>query len=245
MAKAYGVTGLDKLNGAGTLNLDMHAAGPLGAVSSDEIMRALNGTLNLNFNSVKYTGVDITHELASIGGFLKSGQKDLGYTNISKLTGNILVKNGVAQTNDLNAVLDIGSVGAVGAANLVSQTLNMNATAVLTKTFSQQAGGSGIGGFMNTALANNQGEIVIPAIVTGTFQNPRFAPDVQKIAQMRLKGLLPTSGNPLSGGAAGVLGNLLGGQKANTPGQSNTQQPNPVNQLMDLFGKKKQQPPKK
>jgi AsmA protein len=244
MAKAYGVTGLDKVNGAGTLNLDMHAAGPLGAVSSNELMRALNGTLNLNFNSVKYIGVDIAHELGSIGGFLKSAQKDQGYTNISKMTGNILVKNGIAQTSDLQALLDIGSVGAVGTANLISQTLNMNATAVLNKTFSQQVGGNGIGGYMNTALANNQGEIVIPAIVTGTFQNPKFAPDVQKIAQMRLKGLLPTSGSPLSGGAAGVLGNLLGGQKAGTQGQSNTQQPNPVNQIMDLFGKKKQ-PPKK
>jgi AsmA protein len=245
MAKAYGVTGLDKVNGAGTLNLDMHAAGPLGAVSADELMRALNGTVNLNFNNVKYSGVDIAHELSSIGGFAKSAQKDQGFTNILKMTGNILVHNGMAQTNDLQALLDIGSVGATGTANLVSQTLNMNATAVLNKTFSQQVGGSGIGGYMNTALGNNQGEIVIPAIVTGTFQNPKFAPDVQKIAQMKLKGLLPTSGNPLSGGAAGILGGLLGGQKAGagTQGQSNPQQ-DTVNQILDLFGKKKQ-PPKK
>jgi len=63
---------------------------------------------------------------------------------------------------------------------------------------------------------------------------------------MKLKGLLPTSGNPLSGGAAGILGGLLGGQKAagtGTQGQSNPQQ-DTVNQILDLFGKKKQ-PPKK
>jgi len=40
----------------------MHAAGPLRAISSDEIMKALNGTLNLNFNNVKYSGADINHE---------------------------------------------------------------------------------------------------------------------------------------------------------------------------------------
>src|SRR5207302_546214 len=51
------------VNGAGTLNLDMHAAGPLRAISSDEIMKALNGTLNLNFNNVKYSGADVNHEL--------------------------------------------------------------------------------------------------------------------------------------------------------------------------------------
>jgi hypothetical protein len=68
MAKAYGVTGLDKLSGAGTLNLDMHAAGPLQAISSDQIVKALNGTLNVDFNNVRYAGVDISHKLAALTG---------------------------------------------------------------------------------------------------------------------------------------------------------------------------------
>ena len=72
MAKAYGVTGLDKFNGAGTLALDMHAAGPLKSITSDEIIRALNGNLNLNFNNVRYSGVDVGHELANIGRFLNA-----------------------------------------------------------------------------------------------------------------------------------------------------------------------------
>jgi len=106
---------------------------------------------------------------------------------------------------------------------------------VLSKAFSQQVGGAGVGSFMNTALANNQGEIVIPAIVTGTFQNPRFAPDVQKIAQMKLKGLMPTGDNPL-GAASSILGGATG-QK----GQQPAGQQNPVNQIMGLFGTKKKQ----
>jgi len=108
MAKAYGVTSLDKVNGAGTLNLDMHAAGPIKSITATEITRALNGTVNLNFNNVKYSGADISHELASIAGFLNansSSQTESAITNILKLTGNILVKNGIAQTNDLEAQL--------------------------------------------------------------------------------------------------------------------------------------------
>ncbi len=64
---------------------------------------------------------------------------------------------------------------------------------------------------MNTALANNKGELVIPVIVTGTFTRPVFAPDVQKIAQMKMQHLLPSTSNP---GAltSGILGSLLGGQ---------------------------------
>jgi AsmA protein len=236
MAKAYGVTSLDKISGAGTLALDMHAAGPLQSISSEQIVQALNGTINLNFNNVRYAGVDIDHQLTSLLGSGQAAQKDKGYTNISKMTGTILVKSGIAQTNNLQATLDIGNVGAVGTANLASQTLNLQLTAVLSKAFSQQMGSAGVGSFMNAALANSQGELVIPAIVTGTFQNPRFAPDVQKIAQMRMKGLMPTSDNPL-GAASSILGGASGKKGQPAAGQ----QPNPVDQVMGLFGSKKKQ----
>jgi hypothetical protein len=104
---------------------------------------------------------------------------------------------------------------------------------------------------MQTALANNQGELVVPALVTGTFSNPHFAPDVQQIAQMKVKGLIPNLSNPSS--MTGTLQNLLGGAKNPAPaaqsGQQQNQQPqqNPVDQLMGIFGKKKKQdqpPPK-
>jgi hypothetical protein len=195
MAKAYGVSSLDKLSGEGTLNLNMKAAGPVKSLSSAEIMRALNGTADLNFNNVKYSGANISHELSTIAGFLNpnaGSQSTGGVTNISKVTGNIQVRNGLAQTNNLNAVLDIGNVAAVGTANLVDETLNLRVTAVLSQAATQKAGGNSVGGFMQTALANNQGELVVPALVTGTFSNPKFSPDMQQIAQMKLKGLVQT-----------------------------------------------------
>ena len=235
MAKAYGVTSLDKVSGAGNLSLDMSAAGPLQSLSSDQIAKALNGTINVNFNNVHYAGVDVSHQLLSMIGSSQAG-KDQGYTNVEKLTGTILVKGGVAQTSNLQALLDIGNVGATGTANLSSQTLNMQMTAVLSKSFAQQAGGTAVGGYMTTALANNQGELVIPAIVTGTFQNPKITPDLQKIAQMKLKGLMPTADNPL-GGASSILGGLTGQKAQPAAGQ----QQNPVNQIMGLFGNKKKQ----
>ena len=251
MAKAYGVTSLEKVNGAGAMNLDMHAAGPIRSITAAEIMKALNGTLNLNFKDVKYSGADISHELASIAGFLNANpnpQGTQGVTNILKMTGNILVKNGIAQTNDLQAQLDIGNVGAAGTSDLASETLNLRVTAVLSQTSSQRAGGQNIGGFMKTALANKQGELVIPALVTGTFSKPRFEPDVQQLAQMKLKGLMPSLSNPAP--LVGTLQNLLGGQKSPAPGQQpqTPQQQNPVQQILGIFDKKKpqaSQPPPK
>jgi AsmA protein len=157
-----------------------------------------------------------------------------------------VVKNGIAQTNNLQAKLDIGNVAAVGTANLVNEALNLHVTTVLSQSVSQKVGGNSIGGFMNTALANNQGELVVPALVTGTISNPKFAPDVQQIAQMKVKGLVPNFNNP--GSVTGILQNLLGGtgnpaQATQPQGQQQTQQQdqqqNPVQQLLGVFGKKK------
>ena len=243
MAKAYGVSGLDKITGAGTLKMDLHAAGPVQNLTSAEVVKALNGTLNLNFNNVRYAGSDVGYQLASIGGFLKPGEKDQGQTNISRMTGDIAIKNGFAQTNNLLATLDIGNVGVAGTTNLANEALDLRVTAVLSKDFSQRAGGTAVGGYMSTALANNQGELVIPAIVTGFFENPRFTPDLQKVAQMKLKGLVPSLNNP-SGGAAGILGSLLGqkgGTQAQPQQEPQQQQADPVQQIIDIFGSKKKQ----
>ena len=245
MAKAYGVTSLDKVTGAGTLNMDLKAAGTVQSMASAEVMKAVNGTVVVNFNNVRYTGTDINHEVASIGGFVKGGDTDKGYTNISKVTGNIVIKNGIAQTSDLQALLDLGKVGVTGTANLADQTLNLHVVTVMSKDSTQKAGGTGVGGYMQSALANNQGELVVPAVVTGTFQKPRFAPDLQQVARMKLNGLVPNFDNP-SAAVSGVLGKLLGqktGQTQTPQTQDQPQGSDPVQQIMGLFGKKKQPAP--
>ena len=239
IARAYGISGLDKISGLGTINIDGRITGPVKSITSEDILRVLNGSANLNFNNVRLSGTDIAHQLATIAGFARPGEGDHGFTNISRMTGNILVTNGVARTNNLQALLDVGNVSATGTANLVTEALNLSVSAVLSKAMSQQVGGTSIGGYMNTALANNQGEIVIPVLVTGTFKNPRFAPDLQKLAQMKLKGLVPNFDNP-GGAASGILGTLLGQKGAQTqqPQQQQQQPQNGVQQLLDLFGKK-------
>jgi uncharacterized protein involved in outer membrane biogenesis len=251
MAKAYGVTSLDKFSGQGTLNLDMHADGPLKSVSAGEIEKAVNGTINVNFANVRYSGANMGSQFAAIGKFLlpaATSQSTSGVTNISKMTGNIVVKNGIAQTNDLQAQLDIGNVGIAGTANIANEALNLRATAVISQAISQRVGGQSIGGFMQTALANKQGELVIPALITGTFSSPRFQPDVQQMAQMKLKGLIPNINNPSS--VTGTLQNLLGGPKppAQTPQQPGQQQQpaSAVQQVLGgLLGNKKQSNPPK
>jgi len=194
------------------------------------LMRTLNGDINFNTGNGKFQGIDLLHELSAIGKFSQS-RPSQGFTNIVKLGGLINIKNGVANTNNLEAVIDGGTLGAQGMIDLVTEALNMHVNAVLGKDLSQKVGGTGIGGFMNTALANRNGELVIPVIVTGSVNRPLIAPDVEKLAQMKLNNLLPTSGNPaaLTSGITGILGNK-GGQQGNA-----------VQGLLGALGGKQQQ----
>lgn len=246
--------------------LESNVNATFSSTTAESIAQGLNGKVGLNLTNGKVANIDLMHELAAVGKFvggLPGASK--GFTNVVQLTGNFDVKNGVAQTNDLKAVIDGGTLAATGTVNLADQSLNVHMTAVLSKSMSQQAGGTQIGGLMNTALANNQGELVIPVLVTGTFQHPQVEPDLQQVAQMKMKNLLPTSSNPGAltnglinavngkgkGGIGGILG-ALGGQRQpnqsqNNPASSNTGQQsknqNQFNNVLNgvLGGKNKQQ----
>lgn len=191
------------------------------------------------------------------------------YTDVVKLTGSFNVTNGLAQTNDLNLEIPGATVAARGSVNLANNTLDLHLTAVLSQGFSQKVGGTEIGGFLQTALANNKGELVLPVLATGSFQSPRFAPDLEQVARLKMQNLLPSFNNPAEL-TTGILGSMLGGKPGGrdrglggilgtvtgqNPNQPHQQQPdqtqpqqpqpqqqNPLNQLLNslLGGKKKQ-----
>lgn len=190
--------------------------------TSENIASKLNGNVKLNLQDGKMANLDLLNQLAAIGKF-GSNKTTQPYTNITKLTGTFDVKNGVARTDNLNAIIDAGSLAAKGSVDLANQTLDMQVTAVLSKDFSQNVGGTSIGGYLDTALANAKGELVMPVLVTGTFSNPRVAPDLKRLAQMKLDNLLPSMGSPGSL-TTSILGGLLGGKKEEMPqsDQNNT-----------------------
>lgn len=216
-----------------------------------QAVRTLNGKLSLDLKNGKLANVDLLYELASIGKFLALGRKMQPFTDIVQMTGNFDVRNGVAQTDNLKAIIDGGTVAAAGAVDLAGQSLQMRLTAVLSKAMSAEVGGTGIGGFMTTALANEKGELVIPVLVTGTFQKPKFAPDFQRIAEVKLRNLLPTASNP--GELTSTILGAIVGKKGDTGGQGQPsqqgdqppkqQQPSsPWTEILDsVLGQKKQQ----
>ncbi len=218
--------------------------------SGPGLTRTLNGTLGFNVTNGQLKNINILNELSKVGKFLGSAPEQSGSgTALRRFSGTLNIVNGVATTNNLVATLDAASLSANGSLNLVNEGLNMHMNAVMGSGPSQAVGGTHVGGFLNTALANNKGELVIPVAVTGTMAHPVFTPDMAAIAKMKLSNLLPTSGDPsklTSGlvgsvlgnkGAGGVLGGILGGAQQGQ--QNNQQQQNPLGGLLQQFGKKK------
>ncbi len=222
----------------GTLNATVNQT--FSAPASGDVAQTLNGPFAFTLTNGKLAKLDLLNELGKIGKF---GGGSKGYTAISNMSGTFDVRNGVANTNDLKAALDVGSMAATGSINLVNEALALHLTAVLDKAFSQSVGGTGVGGYLNTALGNKNGELVLPVIITGTMSHPVVAPDVAKIAQMKLNNIVPSAGN--------ILGSFLGGksqpqgQQAGTPAQ----QQSPADQLQNVLGgllggNTKKKPPK-
>ena len=208
------------------------------------LARTLNGTLGFNVVNGHLKNINILNELSRIGKFMGSAPaQSTSGTVLQKLAGTFRIQNGVANTNDLAAAMPEGSLSANGSLNLVNQGIDMHMTAVLANGVSKSVGGTGIGGFMNSALANNKGELVFPVLVTGTTAHPVFAPDVQSLAKMKVSHLLPSAANP-SQLTNGLVGSVLGGALGQSPQQQQNkqqqQQKNPLNSILNQFGKKKQ-----
>lgn len=225
-------------------------------VSSNELPQTLNGAVGFNVTNGQLKNVNILNELSKVGKFLGSAPAQAGSaTALKKLSGTLNIVNGVASTNNLTAALDAGSLAANGTMNLVNQGLDLHMTAALASGTSKAVGGTQVGGFLNTALANNKGELVIPVIVTGTMAHPVFTPDAAALVKMKLNNLLPSVSDPsklasgiLGGkGGGGIVNGLLGGgTQATAPAQPGKAQPNQqqtpqdtVNSILNQFGKKK------
>jgi uncharacterized protein involved in outer membrane biogenesis len=214
IARAYGMKGLDQMKGDGKLDLDVHASGPVHSLNSDNLIRALNGTMNLDFNALRIAGFDAAHELSVIGGFADNKSAAQAFTDVLKLTGHVNVKDGIAQTDDLKAEMSMGNLAATGTTDLVGEAMNLKLSAILSKAYTEKVGGTRVGGYMRTALANNNGELVIPAIISGSYKNPKFQPDLQAIVQLQKQKLIPgyEPGQKPADTIKGILG-ILGGKK--------------------------------
>jgi hypothetical protein len=196
IARVSGLKGLARMDGSGALNLNLHARGTMRGIRSSEIVKLLGGNAGVSLNNVHITG---TH--FSKGLFPKVGQ----HVEIERVSGTFQLDRGAARTNDLRVTLNIGNVVAAGIVDLENEIVHLRVTAILSAVASKQVESSGPGGIIAGLGKNRRGELTVPGVVSGTFDNPKFQPDKEQIALSRLKGSLPKSENP-----GGLLGSIIG-----------------------------------
>jgi hypothetical protein len=179
-------------------------------------------------------GFDTLHELSKLGGFASGAEQNA--TDLVKVSGRVVVKNGIAQTDNLAAHLVVATLAATGNADLTSEVLNLKLSTVFSKAFTDKI--SSPGGFVNVAFSNSAGELVLPAIVTGSFKQPKFSPDLKAVVELQKQKFIPTLDNP-AGAITNVLGALRGKSGDNSQQQPDGQKTSVINGLLGVLGGKK------
>jgi AsmA protein len=144
------------------------------------IKQTLDGKGNLTFSDGAIVGVDLAdmarNVKAALGGEVKSGPKPR--TDFSEFLAPFTIENGVVRTSETSLKSPLLRLLAAGKADLVKETLDFKLDAKLVGTIKGQGdekSRSGVG---------------VPIIVSGSFSDPSFRPDVEAMAKDQLKNAL-------------------------------------------------------
>lgn len=170
-----------------------------------KMAKSLNGNISLKFEQGRIASFNLTNELNALAKFMGFNPNGDKFTQFVGLTGDLVVANGSASTQNLKLDLANLTASLTGSMNLADQTLNMKLISLLDRKFSEQVGGNKIGGFMTAALANQSGNLMIPASISGTFAKPVLAPDPAAIAKMKLQSFNPKDPKQMLDSVNGVL----------------------------------------
>ena len=170
------------VSGPLTADADLHFAPKPG----EDFARTLSGTLNLQLAQGKLLPLNLLGEINNFARFLKPLQAAPANTPFLGMKGSFQIANGALQTDDLRLELDRAAALITGTANLTDQSLNLRMLTTLNKQFSDEVGGTRIGGFLSAALASPKGELLIPSLVKGSFSKPVISPDAATVGKMKL-----------------------------------------------------------
>lgn len=157
------LTGSSKLAGRGDFKLAVTASGN----DSAALTRTLDGKGSLALRDGKVKGVNIGRLLrqAKVGFTEKVAEEEA--TDFAELTGSFTIAKGVVDNRDLQLKSPLFRIEGAGTAALPTEAIDY-----LVKT-TVVATAKGQGGKDLAALSG----LTIPIKVTGTFQNPKWAPD--------------------------------------------------------------------
>ncbi len=162
------VSGKDLLSGTGNVSANVNAVG----ADVGSIVRTLNGNFSLTFEDGAIKGVNVAQIIRDAKARLQGQPASATgpqQTDFAELSGSGVIKNGVVSNNDLSLKSPLLRVNGEGTVNLPAESIDYLVKTVIVGSLEGQ-GGKG--------LAELKG-IPIPVRVTGTFSDPKYAPDLQ------------------------------------------------------------------
>ncbi len=168
---------LDRIEGTGNMALNITMSGR----SQKQMMQNLNGTGSVNFLDGAIRGINLADMVRNIqsafGGLQNTGVQK---TDFAELSGKFNIRNGVLSNSDLLLLNPLLRLTGRGSIDIPNRTLNYRFVPKAVSTIEGQGGTRDVTG------------ISVPVIVSGSWDNPKFAPDL-----------------------AAVIGGVLGGGQGN------------------------------
>jgi AsmA protein len=154
----------DKLEGKGNLSLDVNAAGK----SVNAMKKALAGTAKVDLKDGAIKGIDIAALLQKARNMLgrqeAQAQASAERTDFSSLTASFVIKNGVAQNDDLDVKAPVFRLGGAGKIDIGNSSLDYTTKASLVATTKGQGG----------AGADQLSGLTVPVRLSGSFDNLKY-----------------------------------------------------------------------
>lgn len=211
----------DMLSGSGTVEVDITTQGN----TVNTFKKSLAGTSSLALANGALKGVDIAGSIREIKNkvnFAKSKEAasdSTKKTDFSELTASFIIKDGIAENNDLAMkapILRLAKGDSKGTIDIANEKINYVAKPTIVKSLKGQGGDD----------LNQLSGVGIPVKIAGSFDNPKFGLDFAGVATGIAKAKLLEK---VGGSKGAALQELVGGD-------------NKLDALKGLLGKKKKEP---
>jgi AsmA protein len=163
---------INKLTGKGNAIINVSGSG----ASVQSIMNSLGGTADIRLRDGKLKGIDLAQAVRDLKSVLNPARDSTPRsTDFSEFGGSFIIKQGIANTQDLAMMTPFARLTAQGDVDIARQRFNMNVQPRIVGSMKGQGG-----------ELNNKG-IMIPLKVTGPFSDPSIAPDLAAVQKEVLK----------------------------------------------------------
>lgn len=172
------------------------------------IKKTLNGNGQVRFNDGAIIGIDLAGMLRNVKAAFGLGQKPAQRprTDFAELNAPFSIKKGLVHTPETRLQSPLIRVIAAGDANLVKETLDFRVEPKVVATIKGQGD------------AEQRSGLMVPVLVSGTFSDPQFTPDLAGAAKKQLEEKILGSGDGkkqldkegIEETAKGVLKGILG-----------------------------------